>query len=329
MNHKKNKSLTLNRLRLRKYRAVMKLKKENPSKSGYCSENQQSCSRSNISIESTIDNFDLQANSESEFETVVREKSYTSSTESSDYLEENETKEEVNYKSDTDRSSNYLEENEIEEGIDDDEDKERDDEEQDIDVENLRKWALQNKINHTALTQLLLILKKSWKPNLPKSAKTFLGTTNAKYNIQKIEDADGSIGEFVYIGIAQGLQKCVNIDITDERKLDFFVNIDGVQLFKSSTKCFWPILGMIHSARILYEPFVIALYSGNFKPKQSHEYLREFVAELNRIQEDDIIISGIRFELCFKGFICDTLARAYIKSTVSHTAFKASEISRV
>jgi hypothetical protein len=88
---------------------------------------------------------------------------------------------------------------------------------------------------------------------------------------------------------------------------------------------FWPILGMIHSTRILYEPFVIALYSGNSKAKQSHEYLREFVAELNRIQEDGIIISGIRFKLCFKGFICDTLARAYIKSTVSHTAFKASE----
>ncbi|XP_033229752.1 zinc finger and BTB domain-containing protein 7C-like [Belonocnema kinseyi] len=65
-------------------------------------------------------------------------------------------------------------------------------------VKQLREWAITNEIEQNDVDQLLKILRRRLLPELPKSAKTFLGTSSAKYNIRELQDADGCVGEYVY-----------------------------------------------------------------------------------------------------------------------------------
>ena len=48
---------------------------------------------------------------------------------------------------------------------------------------------------------------------MPQSAKAFLRTTKAQYNVIPMPDSKGSMGEFVYFGVAKGLIECVNDEL--------------------------------------------------------------------------------------------------------------------
>ena len=76
------------------------------------------------------------------------------------------------------------------------------------DIQAIRKWSLKYRIPLTHLDDLIKILRARLLPTLPKTAKTFLRTVDAKYNIKEMEDANGGFGEFVYFGIESGLQEC-------------------------------------------------------------------------------------------------------------------------
>jgi len=71
----------------------------------------------------------------------------------------------------------------------------------DSEILQLRKWAIECKIPHAHLNKLLNIFRPRLLPNLPKSSKTFLRTSSAKYVITPMTDNDSSLGEFVYFGI--------------------------------------------------------------------------------------------------------------------------------
>lgn len=80
-------------------------------------------------------------------------------------------------------------------------------------------------------------------PNLPKCTKTLIGTTPAKYKIEEIQDADGSVGEFVYLGIEKNLRNIINTELhINNEIINLQINIDGIPLFKSAAKQFWSIL---------------------------------------------------------------------------------------
>lgn len=130
-------------------------------------------------------------------------------------------------------------------------------------VQKLRSWALDTKIPLAHIDSLLDILRKRLLPELPKSAKTFLDTNNVECNIRElngINNRDG--GELAYFGIAVYLQKIINIRLHEECVLDLLFNIDGLLLYKSSSKQFWPILGKVPFEPDIYEPFLIAVYAG-------------------------------------------------------------------
>ena len=69
------------------------------------------------------------------------------------------------------------------------------------------------------------------------------------------------------------------------------INIDGLPLFKSSSKQFWPILailkGISHST-----PFVIGIFCGHTKPTSLDEYLADFVQEMQRLRENGVRHDG-------------------------------------
>lgn len=129
-------------------------------------------------------------------------------------------------------------------------------------IEELRQWALNGNptIPHTRINSLLAILRKRLLPELPKCAKTFLGTSEAHYHLQQF-DNDGS--EFVYFDMSKYLQSVINPNFHQDGVLiNLILNVDGLQIFKSSLRQFWPILCKIYSDSDVYKPFPVAIYSG-------------------------------------------------------------------
>ena len=185
-------------------------------------------------------------------------------------------------------------------------------------AEEIRQWAVLNKIPLIHVTKLLKILRKRLIPGLPNTAETFLHTSSAEYNIETWEN-----GEFVYLGLAEGLKLSVNPDLHDN-VLELKFNIDGLPIYKSSPKQFWPILCQVHSENIKYKPFAVAIYNGDSKP-DLESYMEKFVDELNLLLLNGVEIEDKFFEIEVKCFICDTPARAFIKNVQGHRGHFACE----
>ena len=199
-----------------------------------------------------------------------------------------------------------------------------DDEDADVLIENdaepeikqLQEWAIETHIKQEALDKLLKILRIRLLTNLPKSSKTFLRTSGAKYNIIQMEDGNGSMGEFVYFGLEEGLRDCINIDIHKNDVIELEVGSDGLRLVDSGYQELWPLAGKVHFDPDIYKPFAIAVYFGETNPRSTEAYLSQFIEEINGLQENGINISGRHFDVRIKCFICDTPARALLKGTI-------------
>lgn len=123
-----------------------------------------------------------------------------------------------------------------------DTDNDLDDLEDDFDeINQPRNWALKGNptISHTRLDKLLQILRRRVLPSLPKTAKTCLKITEAKYEIE-IDTSNNN--EFVYFGIRTALTNIIDPCLHSDRTVELFFNVDGLQLFKSSSQQLWPIL---------------------------------------------------------------------------------------
>lgn len=115
--------------------------------------------------------------------------------------------------------------------------------------------------------------------------------------------------EFVYFGIAQNLKRAVNTKLHENQSLLQF-NVDGLPLYRSSIKQFWPILGKVFLVSDLYKPFPVAIWCGKGKPESFDQYLDNFILELNDLLKNGITIEDIKFEVKCNCFICDKRARA-------------------
>lgn len=109
-------------------------------------------------------------------------------------------------------------------------------------------------------------------------------TSFAEYDIEPMEDSDGSIREFVYIGIETGLKQCIDTNVHYIEVIELLINADGLCLCKSSVKELWSILCRVFFQPMIYEPFTVAIYAGNSKPKCLDEYLNKFIEEINNLQ---------------------------------------------
>lgn len=101
--------------------------------------------------------------------------------------------------------------------------------------ENLKGWAVKHRITKIAINDLLSILIAAGFAYLPKDSRSLMKTPS------NVEFHNLSKGQLWYRGITENLQRIFrNIKRGYSIKLDF--NFDGVPLFNSSTKCFWPII---------------------------------------------------------------------------------------
>ena len=96
-------------------------------------------------------------------------------------------------------------------------------------------------------------------------------------------------GKYHHFGVENGIKICLQqyAHLSDLDELSLQLNIDGVPLFKSSSESFWPILGLLQQEQNP-GPFIIGLWIGHSKPKDSNAFLQKFIEEMSEIELNGI-----------------------------------------
>lgn len=145
--------------------------------------------------------------------------------------------------------------------------------------DELRQWALEHRLTHRALNGLLPILRKQGHL-LPVDCRTLLATPRHNTTEPKCG------GQYKYYGLEKGIRRYLSQMESNDVHLS--VNVDGIPLFRSSGVQFWPILGKCGR----FDPFIIAMFSGQSKPSPLEEYLKDFVTEYKHLKENEIVFKG-------------------------------------
>lgn len=190
------------------------------------------------------------------------------------------------------------------------------------DTEGLAEWAAEYNVSHNALSALLKILRQKGL-NVPLDARTLMSTAR-KCNVTNL--AGGSYYHFGLKNAIVASLELLDFDISELTKnLTIRINIDGLPLFRSNNVSLWPILGKIKEIPNS-DVFVIGLYSGNTKPSNVQEYLKEFVQDLREIIQEGVQFNGVFFSVSAPdAFICDAPARAFLKCVKGHTGYYSCE----
>lgn len=169
-------------------------------------------------------------------------------------------------------------------------------------------WVVDFNISHAALRALLAILRKSYKDvSLPKDARTVMKTPRSIETFKLGEDG----AEHWH----QGLATCLNMhfkNLAEDTAISININIDGLPLFNSATKCFWPILVNVHERSDIL-PMAAGVFYGEKKPENAAIYFKPFVDELKCLLDNGLVINGKRLSIKVRCFTCDTPVRAFVK----------------
>ena len=182
----------------------------------------------------------------------------------------------------------------------------------------LASWSARHNLTKSSVDELLGMLREEGL-SLPKDGRTLLQTPRS------VDSEDKCGGKYIYYGLENGLVKVLGhlsaVTLSKLETIKLNVNIDGVPLFKSSGKQFWPILCSFGG----YEPFIVALFFGDAKPNSLNDYLSDFLNELSLVVRLGVSCDSKTFQVGIQAFICDAPARAFIKSIKGHTGYYACE----
>ncbi|XP_050509093.1 uncharacterized protein LOC126886267 [Diabrotica virgifera virgifera] len=175
----------------------------------------------------------------------------------------------------------------------------------------LGNWAIRHNITHAALKDLLQIIKRQYDSSLFIDARTLLKTPkNTKKSCKVIQG-----GEYWH----QGLDVCLTNtfkNLSKDMLIQLNVNIDGLPIYKSSKRQFWPILCSIYEMPDI-QPMIVGIFHGNNKPLDINEFLEPFVEDVKRLQSNGLCVNGHMIHIKIRCFICDSPARAFIKGVVN------------
>lgn len=231
----------------------------------------------------------------------------------SDHEEDTISNKDANIMSSETNTDDDSENENIDEVFDNDEQKER------YITLSLYEWALSGGILSMSKIDELLAWLRPVFPNLPKSYKTLLGTAD---NINIINFRNG--GQFWYKGIKDNLDGFILEEYLQRKeKIEIDINTDGLPLFRSSKKKFWPILG--HLVGTKNEPFVIAIYFGTSDPSDIEEFLQDFVNEAKNLIDNGYVRNQRTYDFFIRHYILDAPARELIKCCIGHNAYASCE----
>lgn len=190
-------------------------------------------------------------------------------------------------------------------------------------LHDLRNWSFEFKIKHNAINALIKILKHvphSQFKTLPTDARALLKTPKKTSEIVAL-----SGGSYYHFGLSNTLEvfllhyKSLSLKISE---INLLINIDGLPLSRSSPNSFWPIL---LSDDILNQVYIIGLFYGEKKPKNSNEFLQQFVKELIPLVQkgyhSDLFNCDIKINV--KAIICDAPAKSFILNIKGHNGYSS------
>ena len=178
----------------------------------------------------------------------------------------------------------------------------------------LAAWATEHKLTRPALNDLLSVLIKQGN-RLPRDARTLLKTPRT------VECEEKCGGCYTYFGMESGIVKILASQNFNETKIKLQVNVDGIPLSKSGKKQMWPILCAFEQ----YEPFIVAVYSGDIKPTCPEEFLFDFLNEYNHLKTNGIRLDDTNYQVQIQAFVCDAPAREFLKRIIGHTGYFSCE----
>ncbi|CAH1183066.1 unnamed protein product [Ceutorhynchus assimilis] len=183
--------------------------------------------------------------------------------------------------------------------------------------QSLAKWAFDNRITHTAINQLLNILKSPHDDPklLPGDARTLLNTPKSIITKHVLP-------EYYY---HFGLKKCIlnlliqHPSVRNIDTIELFINIDGLPLAKSSQSQVYPILFCLVDNQTCVD--MIGIYHGYEKPKSANNFLEDFVKEVIQIYTERIEFKNKIYPIKIESFICDVPAKCFVTHTKGHSGY--------
>lgn len=187
-------------------------------------------------------------------------------------------------------------------------------------LDKLRTWAINYKIPHNALNNLLGILSNATNDclrQLPRDARTFLLTP------RNVVTRTVDPGTFYYFGLQNSIQNqyLINQLAPSDKLIEIAINIDGLPLSRSTSSQFYPILGINKSLDIKAPVFTIGIYHGNAKPTCFNDLLSEFVEEASELTNSGINIMGKKVNFKVSMFLMDAVAKAYVLNIKAHSGY--------
>ena len=179
-------------------------------------------------------------------------------------------------------------------------------------------WSVNCGITHSALSKLLHSIRSELPIlSLPLSAVTLLGTPK---HADVINIAGG---EYCHFGVKKCVEKIIKKRLLNKNydtNINLIISTDGAPLGKSSEKNLWPILCSEKSSKDVY---IIGIYSGQFKPTNSNDFLEMFTQESITIINDGIIFENISYSVRIYALICDTPAKAFVLCIKYHSGYSS------
>jgi hypothetical protein len=125
-------------------------------------------------------------------------------------------------------------------------------------------------------------------------------------------------GTYYHFGIENGIIRHF-LDSSSNEEIKLVIGIDGLPISKSNSTQFWPILAYIRSTS--NHVFPIGVYCGTQKLIDSNEYLKDFVAEAERLILNGIYINGKFYKVVLDVVCCDVPAKSFILKIKGHNGF--------
>ena len=104
-------------------------------------------------------------------------------------------------------------------------------------------------------------------------------------------------------------------------QINLIVNTDGIPVFKSSNIQLWPIFCMFGG----FQPFLVAVYSGEKKPNDVKSFLDDFLQDYELLEKNQFDFQHNRYTVNITAFVYDGPARQFLKSIKSHNAYYGCE----
>lgn len=175
-------------------------------------------------------------------------------------------------------------------------------------VQDLRKWTAEFNVPLTALKGIIKIMNSRLSANLSADPRTIMKTPRS-INVIQI----GGTGEYWHQGLGFCLLNCFR-NITQNLSISINVNIDGLPIYRSSPKNFWPVLFNVQEYPNI-RPMAIGIFYGHSKPENVQQYLTPFIDEMLPILKHGLQLNGFKLLVRVRCFICDSPARAFLKGS--------------